>query len=258
MKRPKIIVFGHEKGGTGKSTLTIHSAIGLKNKGFKVGVIDLDARQGTTIRFLNRREKLDLIIPDQYFGILHSNNDSKELSFKEDSVALNTAITKMREMDYIIIDTRGSNSNFTKLAVGVCDKLITPINDSVIDIDMLISIDKQKHVTFGPYTQIVWEQRKKRTLSHDHQNIQWYIIRNRVSPIFTKNTKNCSDILGNIASKIGCKMGPSINERVIYKETFDRGILVFDIMNTEQNALNNQISYKAFQNMEELIKLIES
>lgn len=256
MLKQKIIVFGHEKGGTGKSTLTIHVAIGLKMQNYTVGVIDLDARQGTSIRFLTRRERLDLMVPDQYFGILNSTSDSKEIAFKEDEIALKTAITKMRDLDYIIIDTRGSNNNFTQLAINFCDKLITPINDSVLDIDMLISIGSKDQVFFGPYTQTVWEQKKQRNLQNNMKPIDWYLIRNRVSPIVTKNTNNCTAMLETICRKIGCKLGPSITERVIYKETLDRGLLLFDLQ--DQASISNfQTFSKAYEDISRLVEFVK-
>ena len=51
----KIIVFGNEKGGSGKSTTAIHVAIGLCYKDKSVGVIDLDVRQKSMSRFLENR-----------------------------------------------------------------------------------------------------------------------------------------------------------------------------------------------------------
>ena len=38
-----IIVFGNEKGGTGKSTIAMHMAVAFANAGGRVGIIDLDS-----------------------------------------------------------------------------------------------------------------------------------------------------------------------------------------------------------------------
>jgi chromosome partitioning protein len=68
----KIIVFGNEKGGSGKSTTAIHVAIALCYKDKKVGVIDLDVRQKSMSRFLENRadfckkKKTDLPRPNYY------------------------------------------------------------------------------------------------------------------------------------------------------------------------------------------------
>src|SRR3546814_1172915 len=50
-----VIVFGNEKGGTGKSTTAMHVAIALAAGGSKVATIDLDARQKTLARYLENR-----------------------------------------------------------------------------------------------------------------------------------------------------------------------------------------------------------
>ena len=51
----KIIVFGNEKGGSGKSTTAIHVAIALCYQNKNVGIIDLDVRQKSMFRFLENR-----------------------------------------------------------------------------------------------------------------------------------------------------------------------------------------------------------
>src|SRR3546814_12900017 len=69
---PLIIVLGNEKGGTGKSTIGIHLIIYLLRLGFKVGTVDVDARQGTLSSYLANRQAyaqtqdLDLPRPHHY------------------------------------------------------------------------------------------------------------------------------------------------------------------------------------------------
>ena len=53
---PHIIVFGNEKGGTGKSTIGMHVIVYLLKMGMKVASIDLDARQGTLTRYIENRK----------------------------------------------------------------------------------------------------------------------------------------------------------------------------------------------------------
>ena len=43
-KPAHIIVLGNEKGGSGKSTVAMHVAVGLLRLGFKVATIDLDSQ----------------------------------------------------------------------------------------------------------------------------------------------------------------------------------------------------------------------
>ena len=54
-RRPRILVLGNEKGGSGKSTTAAHLIVALLKRGFSVGSIDLDASQGTLSRLLENR-----------------------------------------------------------------------------------------------------------------------------------------------------------------------------------------------------------
>ena len=64
-----IIVVGNEKGGAGKSTVSMHIATALARMGHRVGVLDLDLRQKSMARYIaNRtatmaRHDLDLPTP---------------------------------------------------------------------------------------------------------------------------------------------------------------------------------------------------
>jgi chromosome partitioning protein len=52
MSQPHYIVFANEKGGTGKSTTAVHTAIALASAGHRDGALDLDGRQRTMTRYL--------------------------------------------------------------------------------------------------------------------------------------------------------------------------------------------------------------
>ena len=56
MGQPHFIVFANEKGGTGKSTTAVHTAIALAASGHRVGALDLDQRQRTMTRYLENRD----------------------------------------------------------------------------------------------------------------------------------------------------------------------------------------------------------
>ena len=55
MASPHFIVFANEKGGTGKSTTAVHSAVALAAAGRRVAALDLDTRQRTLGRYLDNR-----------------------------------------------------------------------------------------------------------------------------------------------------------------------------------------------------------
>ena len=46
-KGAHVVVIGNEKGGSGKSTTTMHMIVALLQQGRNVASIDVDARQGT-------------------------------------------------------------------------------------------------------------------------------------------------------------------------------------------------------------------
>ena len=46
-QKPYVIVLGNQKGGTGKSTISVHLITYLVRLGFQVGSVDVDAEQGT-------------------------------------------------------------------------------------------------------------------------------------------------------------------------------------------------------------------
>ena len=52
-----IIVVGNEKGGAGKSTVSMHVATALARMGHKVGTLDLDLRQKTLARYMHNRNR---------------------------------------------------------------------------------------------------------------------------------------------------------------------------------------------------------
>ena len=54
-RKPHIIVFANEKGGTGKSTTAVHVAIALAARGATVSAFDLDHRQRTMGRYFDNR-----------------------------------------------------------------------------------------------------------------------------------------------------------------------------------------------------------
>src|SRR5690606_40880173 len=82
--------------------------------------------------------------------------------------------------DFIVIDTPGFDTNLTRLAHSLADTLITPVNDSLIDLSVMAQIDP---VTGEPrelshYARLVQRARSER-LAVDGRNIDWILVRNR-------------------------------------------------------------------------------
>ena len=254
--RPHIIVFGNEKGGTGKSTLAMHLSVYLLNSGYKVTTVDLDARQGTFSRYFeNRRNseyKLDL--PDHKAIFLDDDPNRLEAE-KNETKELMDVLNGSRGSHFVVIDTPGTNTHLSRLAHSCADTLVTPINDSFIDLDMLVLLNSNDLSIVKPstYSEMVWQQRieraKKRLKPTD-----WLVVRNRLSTLVTKNKREINDVLATLSKRIGFRLGNGFCERVIFKELFLQGITLLDFETTGQSMTISHVS--ARQELRDFVKLL--
>ena len=232
---PYVVVVGNQKGGTGKSTTVIHLALALQRRGYRVGTIDLDARQGTLSHFLeNRRAHADVS------GIaatlpVHHQVEVSTLTQRDEAVAdengrFEATLAKLAGCDFVVIDTPGSDTNLSRLGHGRADTLITPVNDSLLDIDVLASIDVARREVLAPssYTRLVWEANNQRVL-RGAPPVDWIVMRNRLAHIEARNMRDVASLLEQLAARIGFRLAPGFGERVIYRELFDRGLTVLDL-----------------------------
>ena len=232
----KIIVFGNEKGGSGKSTTAIHIAISLCYKNKSVGIIDLDIRQKSMSRFLENRadfcekQKSDLPSPI-FYRIDQSNKDSKAESNSEEEKRFAEALTTLEQScDFLVIDCPGGISNYVKMAHTVADTLVTPMNDSLVDFDLLATIEASTGKVVGPsiYSEMVWECKQLRA-SAKHPPIDWVILRNRMSHVFSKNKYRVGKSLKNLSKRIGFRLSTGFSERVVFRELFLSGLTLLDL-----------------------------
>lgn len=257
---PYIIVLGNEKGGTGKSTVAMHIAVYLLNKGLDVGTIDLDARQGTFTRYFEHRKNAsvsnDNIRIPNHASILRSNAESEEKANELDREALDKALKDRADCDFIVIDTPGSNTCLSQVAHSYANTLITPINDSFIDLDVLIKVSSGDVRSMRPsiYSEMVWEQRKARAI-RGAKPIDWIVIRNRMTTLFTKNRKEVNVVLDALSKRIGFRLGSGFCERVIFREMFMSGLTVLDL---DENSMQLSMSHVAArQELRDLISLMK-
>lgn len=258
---PFTIVFGHEKGGTGKSTLCSHSAVGLLYhlNNCKIGIIDLDMRQGTTYNFFKHRElhAFPLLHPTKYVGLKQNNGPDLNKNITKDIQDLEETINEMamEGIEYVLIDTAGSHSSFSVSSISKANLLITPLSDSFIDINVLARVDQNNKVyRRGPYVDTVLEQKKEKMLKNPGSPFWWMLVRNRVSNVHYENSEICEETLKNICRNIGCELGYTISDRVVYKETFNYGLTIFDIPTLAHDMSLTKI--KAHKEMNGLISKI--
>jgi chromosome partitioning protein len=229
-KAAHIIVVGNEKGGSGKSTTAIHLIIGLLQRGFSVASIDADVRQGTLSRYLaNRRTFIkaagsDIKVPDSYTLTPETEGDGEEDRMR---LLLEGGIINH---DIVVVDTPGSAGALSSLAHSYADTLITPINDSFVDLDVLAHVDGARMAVMGPshYAEMVWTQKKIRA-ERDGGSIDWIVMRNRLSSLDAHNKRQMEEVLRDLAKRIGVRIVPGLGERVIFRELFLAGLTILDL-----------------------------
>lgn len=227
-KSPHRIVFANEKGGTGKSTTAVHVAIALAYQGARVAAIDLDPRQRTLHRYLENRTETErrrgITLPNVNFAV-----------FEGDSVeALDDLAAKMGEgMDFVLFDTPGRDDTFARHAATGADTLVTPLNDSFVDFDLIGQVDaetfKVRRLSF--YAELIWEARLKRskaTIQDGRREMDWVVVRNRTGHIEARNQKRLEGALTELSKRVGFRIAQGLSERVIYRELFPSGLTLLD------------------------------
>ncbi len=235
MRAPYIIVIGNQKGGTGKSTAAMHLIVSLLRHGHRVGAIDLDARQGTLSRYLeNRRDyatrrRLALEHPDVR-AVHVSELERRTDAIDEERRRLATALNELSNCEYVVIDTPGADNTLSRLGHTHADTLITPINDSFVDLDLLAVVDPDTLNVVSPsrYSEMVWEQKKARAV-HNRRPVDWIVIRNRVASLASRNQRNVDQVLNALAGRIGFRTAAGFGERVIFRELFLKGLTLLDL-----------------------------
>jgi len=232
---PYVIVVGNEKGGTGKSTTTVNLAVALLRIGYVVGTIDLDARQRTLSRYLSNRRAFSidtgnrLPVPEHRYverAVAEIAADGRA----DETARLNAAFAALSSCQFIIVDTPGSDSHLSREGHAAANTLVTPINDSLVDIDVLAEIERDRRAVTGPsvYTRMVWEQNNLRVVD-GRPPIDWVVLRNRLTHIDSRNKRDVSDLLDKLAKRIGFRVAPGLGERMVYRELFLTGLTVFDL-----------------------------
>lgn len=230
-----VIVLGNEKGGSGKSTTAFHLAIYLLYQGFKVATVDVDSRQQTFTSYIrNRREwsqSKGLRLPHPtHFHLPLTRGDSIRENQKVEFDLFRQAVMEIeRDVNFIIIDTPGFDTHLTRLAHSLADTLVTPLNDSLIDLDVMAHVDP---VTGEPrelshYGRLVQRARKER-MAIDGRTIDWVLVRNRISMLSSRNMRLVQTGMERTALRLGCRVAEGIAERVIFRSLFPVGMTVFD------------------------------
>jgi chromosome partitioning protein len=235
-QRAHVIVLGNEKGGSGKSTTAMHLVVGLLRDGYRVGAIDLDARQGTLSGYLAsrlayaQRHKVELPVPAAE-SVFRSELDSRADAEAEERATFEAAVARLSAVcEIIVIDCPGADTNLARLAHAASDTLITPINDSFVDFAMLARVDPDNHAVINPsiYSEMVWQARKAR-FARDRTRIDWIVMRNRMGSTEMRNKRDVGTTLETLAKRIGFRTVKGFGERVIFRELYLQGLTLMDV-----------------------------
>ena len=245
-----VIVLGNEKGGSGKSTTAMHIAVALLQAGQRVATIDLDSRQKSFTHYVeNRRDwvtrsgiKLD--VPEHYCVARGFGTSLEEIEQHEFAAFAQAISTVEQSHDFIVIDTPGSDSYLMRLAHSMADTLVTPLNDSFVDFDVLGVIDQSTFEVSGVshYAEMVREARRQRRMV-DGGLTDWVVVRNRLSSLGSRNRRLVGEGVEGLGKQLGFRGIDGFAERVVYREFFPRGLTALDELNEETLGLRPTISH---------------
>jgi len=258
--RAHLIVFGNEKGGTGKTTAAMHVAVALARSNKRVAAIDLDMQQSSLMRQLQNRADWrdrgggDLAIP-QLLAVPRSSARSLDAAAAEDAESFSFVLARAENAyDFVVIDTPGSDTGLSRLAHAAADTLVTPLNDSFVDFDLLARVDPQTFEVQKPsiYSDFVWECRKQRLLARKPA-LDWVVMRNRIASTEARNKRRVASALEALSRRIGFRVAPGFGERVIYRELFPAGLTMLDLPQPQLGISLTMSHLAARQEVRELV-----
>jgi chromosome partitioning protein len=257
-----IIVFGNEKGGSGKTTAAMHIAVSLARMGKRVAAIDLDSRQRSLTRELENRAAfkersgVDIPVPEAHV-VPRSNLKSLDDGAAEEAAKFADILADVEARhDFVIIDTPGSDTQLSRIGHAAADTLVTPMNDSFVDLDLLARIDPQSLEIKQPsvYSDFVWDCRKRRLMARKPA-LDWIVMRNRISSTDTRNKRRMSGVLDKLSERISFRVAPGFGERIIFRELFPHGLTMMDL---PQKALGISLSMSHVAARQEVRELLQT
>jgi chromosome partitioning protein len=222
------IVFANEKGGTGKSTTAVHVGVALSYLGAAVTMLDLDPRQRTSHRYMENRyhtmQRRGLNLPTPACEVFRGESP-------EDLLAKIAELEA--DCDFLIIDNPGRDDPLARKAVENADTLVTPMNDSFVDFDLIGQVDaetfKVKKLSF--FAELVWEARMRRskaTIEEKRPEMDWVVVRNRTGYTEARNMARIERALTEMSKRVGFRVAHGLSERVIFRELFPSGLTLLD------------------------------
>lgn len=234
----RVIVVANEKGGSGKSTVAIHIAVALMKAGNTVASVDLDTRQRSFTHYIDNRltwaRKRGVELPTPTHVCFDEDAEfSAPESLEKAEEELAVTLQRLSESHrYIVIDTAGHNQPLSQYVHASADTLITPLNDSFVDLDVLGTIDPDTLGVAGisHYARSVESARQRRRLE-GKPDTDWIVLRNRLSMLSSRNKAAVDAALQDLSQRLGFRYVEALAERVVFREFYPRGVTALDELN---------------------------
>jgi chromosome partitioning protein len=258
-----VVVLGNEKGGSGKSTTALHIAVALLKAGQRVATIDLDSRQKSFTHYIeNRRDwaeraRIKLELPTHYC-VERADGPSVEANEAREFDSFAKAISTIEHThDVVVVDTPGNDTYLMRLAHSMADTLVTPLNDSFVDFDVLATLDPTNFAVTGEshYAEMVREARRQRRLV-DGKLTDWIVVRNRLSQLGSRNKRLVGEGINELSKRMAFRCVDGFAERVVYREFFPRGLTALDDL--DEATLGTRPNMSHLTAREEVIGLLNA
>ncbi len=263
LRSAHVIVVGNEKGGAGKSTISIHLTVALLKAGYRVATIDLDTRQQTLTRFFENRRSWSasatwpIELPHHCAMARGESADLRENEAREfESFAAAIGAVE-HHYEFVVIDTPASDSYLMRLAHSLADTLISPLNDSYVDVDVFSRVhhDRKQRGAVAHYADLVLEARRRRRLV-DNGVIDWVMVRNRMASLASNNARQIAISIAKLAAELRFRVTDGFHDRVIFRELFPIGLTALDAI--EQGAQKGVLTSSQRSAREEIESLVDA
>jgi chromosome partitioning protein len=258
-----VIVLANEKGGSGKTTTAMHVVTSLLKAGQRVASIDADSRQKSLTHYVANRRRwakktgVPLELPNHH-AIERASGPSVDENEASEFAAFAAAVNGVENThDFVVVDTPATDSYLMRLAHAMADTLITPLNDSFVDFDVLASIDPESYEVTGTshYADVVREARRQRRIVEEGET-DWIVMRNRVGQFETRSGRQIADGLADLSRRLNFRVADGFSERVIYRELFPRGLTVLDTI--DDAVLGSRASLSHLSARQEVGNLVDA
>jgi chromosome partitioning protein len=257
-----VIVLGNEKGGSGKSTTAMHIVVALLKSGYRVAAIDTDSRQRSLSRYIENRvywarhTGLSLEIPGHFVVELGDGQTIGEIEAQQFAGYIDIIDQVERQYDFVVVDTPGSNSHLMRVSHAMADTLVTPVNDSFLDLDVLGRLDPESLTVLerSHYATLVGDAIEERRMI-DGAKTDWVVVRNRLSTLSSRNQQNVIAGLAALSGGLGLRVADGISERVIFREFFPFGLTAFDTF--DRRTLGSEPTMSHVAGRREIRELID-